>query len=60
MQAAGRNAMVDSIFSQPHINQLPPRNHPVLPLSHPSNNRIDPLSTHCPRASTSQPAYIAG
>jgi hypothetical protein len=60
MQTADRKPMVNGVFSQAHINQLPPRNHTVLPLSQPGDTRVDPLSTPRLGASTSQPAYIAG
>jgi hypothetical protein len=60
VQATHRKPIVDSVFPQAQLEQLPPRNNPMLPLRHPSNTRIDPLFPRGFSASTSQPAYIAG
>ncbi len=54
VQATNRKPMVHSVFSQPPLQQLPPRNHPMLPLRQLRQNGI----AGC--ASPSQPAYIAG
>jgi hypothetical protein len=54
MQTAGRKAMVDSVLANPQLHQLPPRNHPILPLRQPRHGSI---GVH---ASSPQTAYIAG
>jgi len=53
VKARGRQTMVDCVFPQPQVPQLPPRHHPMLPPREGGNLAINP-----PRPS--QPAYIAG
>jgi hypothetical protein len=54
MQATHGEAVIDSVFSNPTLHQLPSRNHPVLPSRQLRDERIGAP------AKPPQPVYFAG
>ncbi len=60
VEAADGESMIDGIFSQPQVEQLSPRNHPMLPLRQPCNVRIEAGGPARLPAKPREPAYFAG
>jgi len=60
VQTADSQAMVNCVFSDTQIDQLPPRDHPMLCIRQPSHSGIGSFLSQRSRPSTSQPAFIAG